>query len=529
MEKSLHDLPTAASSERETSPGTLTRLKLFTKKLRGLTLSPVTRQVVWSVCVAGVAVALGVVLSFPAVALDSWAQHKDVLLTQNQAGWFASVVHLMSIPGSILGGVLMDSLGPRRLLLLLLPGLTASWLLILLTTHDPILLIVVRALQGVLGAGCVVSVYVYPCEVSEAHRRGVLGALPDTAFSLGFLLTYLLGAVTHWSTLVLLVPPCVFLPCIIAVALVPESPSWLLQHGKHEEARAVLLLARGPDCDIENELLTVKMKKLDNNDYDGPVGCPRFLITQPRYLLPVLTAITLIILKECTGQIVIVLSVVRIFKTAKAGVSPYWCSVLVCCARVVANMTSYPLLVHYQRRTILSVAAVVAGFSMMLIAYFFYSSTSGSWPNWVPVVSLLLFVGAYGCGVGPVVCLLATEIMPGAVRGLGSGLSCAVLYIMQFGFIFLATNADSNLYIYFWVYAAGCFILAGFTSLLPETRNKKLEQLEQFWQDVRLQPPTHTRWCMCRPVAHQYTLAEDKNNNNNNEHLIGSYKSYVIV
>jgi hypothetical protein len=36
--------------------------------------------------------------------------------------------------------------------------------------------------------------------------------------------------------------------------LMPESPTWLVRHGKRNEARKALVWLRGPDYDVEKEL-----------------------------------------------------------------------------------------------------------------------------------------------------------------------------------------------------------------------------------------------------------------------------------
>ncbi|XP_071513170.1 facilitated trehalose transporter Tret1-like [Panulirus ornatus] len=492
-------------------------------------LSPVCRQITSAVWVALIGSALGMSIAFPAIALDAWTREGDVHLTDHQAGWFACVVQLISIPGSVLGGYLTDQLGPRRLLMLLLPSLAVSWFALLPAIHYPTLLIAIRAVQGALVSACAVSVYVYPCEVSEAGRRGMLGTMAEAAYSLGYLLTYLLAAFFHWSTVVLLLPPCVFLPCIIAVTMVPESPAWLLRNNKVQEAKSVLQHVRPAECNVEKELLSMQMGKTNDQELNEVESSPGALLMQPRFLLPVVASITLVILKECTGQIVVVLLAVNIFRKVNLGVSPYWSSVFVASARLAANLLCSLLLSYVPRRPILSIASFVSGLAMVQLANYFYTSESGLWPEWVPLMCLVLFVVAYGGGVGPVAFLIGTEMLPGAVRGIACGLSSASVSTMQFVLTYVATKSDSQLHFFFYLFATGCLVLAGFTLLLPETQNKKLEEIEQFWSEVAHRLTQSGSWSR-RGLTPGVAIKEEQINISGSDgHMGSSVMDYAVV
>ncbi|XP_042877816.1 facilitated trehalose transporter Tret1-like isoform X2 [Penaeus japonicus] len=456
-----------------------------------------------------VGVVLGVVIAFPALALDAWRLEGDVTLSEVEAGWFVSVAQTVSVAGSIIGGYLNDVLGPRRLLLAVLPLLASTWPVLLTCVHNLPLLLTVRVLQGLMCSAATVSVYIYPCEVIEARRRGAVGVLPDTAFSLGFMLTYFLSAILHWST-VILIMPLFFLPCVVVVFLVPESPSWLMQRGRLEEAKAVLQQLRAPDVNVEKEVLGM-----------GPLDeCGRSsasVVRQPRLLLPVLASIVLMVLKEATGQIVVVLFVVHIFRKVNVGILPHVSSLLVGSARLVANIACSFLMGRLPRRTLLISASLAASVAIAVLGDYFFRQDSQVWPQWVPLACLSVFVVAYGAGIGPVTCLMATELLPGAVRGLGSGLAGSALNASQFTLTFAATQAGSGFYICLWSYAAGSACLAAFTLLLPETRNKSLRQIEEHWADVS-ESITGKKWCAClRRGAPEDCEANVKNKTNDGE------------
>jgi len=104
--------------------------------------------------------------------------------------------------------------------------------------------------------------------------------------------------------------------------------------------------------------------------------------------------------------------------------------------------------------------------------------------DWVPascVVAIVGFVASFGIGLGPVSCLLPSELFPAAHRASGSGLAFSVLWLTQFvtTFFFLlqanALGADAFV-------PHVCVLALGlvFTVLhVPETRGKSLEQIER--------------------------------------------------
>ncbi|KAK7077985.1 hypothetical protein SK128_023720 [Halocaridina rubra] len=472
---------TVKNDEQDVKMDVCQRLVIGEQETKSI-ISPVQKQIASAVSVSSIGCILGMVIAFSAVVIDAWTQDRDVILTEDQANWFASVVPLVSIPGSILGGVLMQFLGPRRLLLCLLPAQAFIWPIFLLLRHNAKALIILRALQGLLLSGPAIAIYVYPCEVSEACRRGTLGALPEAAFSLGFLFTYILASVFHWTTVVL-VFPLMYIPYMIGVLLVPESPTWLLQHGKTEEAKTTLQKLREDGHNVEKELMEMQSRNLFiSGAHDSYCGILQQL-AKANILLPVFASTTLLVLKECTGQLVLVLFVVHIFRSANIGISPHYSSVIIGGIRFISNIICVFLLGHVSRKKILIVASVLAGLSVAMLGNHFNGYEPHFMSTWSPLLYLAMYMMTFGGGIGPVTYLMATELLPSSIRGLGSGIAGGATFTAQFLITFMAAQTSTNLFMCLWAYAAGCFTLAGFVVLLPETKDLALEKLEDYWSN----------------------------------------------
>lgn len=71
-----------------------------------------------------------------------------------------------------------------------------------------------------------------------------MGSLTATSLALGIVVTYVIGAFVDWHILawILSAFPLVLL---VGMAFLPETPVWLLTHGRQDEARHSLQQLRG--------------------------------------------------------------------------------------------------------------------------------------------------------------------------------------------------------------------------------------------------------------------------------------------
>lgn len=123
-----------------------------------------------------------------------------------------------------------------------------------------------RLLLGLANGFFVTHSNVYTAEVAPAHLRGLTVALFAYWVNVGSIL----GTVVDYYTkdrmdklsyqiplaCLFIVPTCLF----VALFFVPESPRWLLRHGKEPQAREALERLRGSELDpAEIEIEWVEM------------------------------------------------------------------------------------------------------------------------------------------------------------------------------------------------------------------------------------------------------------------------------
>ena len=99
------------------------------------------------------------------------------------------------------------------------------------------------------------------CHLKPTAFRGSIGTVISNMFTLGCLYTYVSSYfIASWRTVAWLqLVPCALLG--LATFFAPNSPYWLVERGREEEARKSLRILRGPDYNLEEELAEIVAKK----------------------------------------------------------------------------------------------------------------------------------------------------------------------------------------------------------------------------------------------------------------------------
>jgi SP family xylose:H+ symportor-like MFS transporter len=105
-------------------------------------------------------------------------------------------------------------------------------------------------------------------------------------------------------------------------------------------------------------------------------------------------------------------------------------------------------------------------------------------------MGVLLFVGAFAMSMGPVVWVVLAEIFPNNVRSLAMaiviGAQCLTSALVTNGFPILHKShvnlVNFNGALAYFLFASVCVIAILFIwRLVPETKGKTLEEMEQLW------------------------------------------------
>jgi sugar porter (SP) family MFS transporter len=389
-----------------------------------------------------------------------------------------SVVLVGSMLGAISGGILADRAG-RRVILAWGGVLFIAGSILAPLAPNVFTLIVARTLLGVAIGFTSVTAPVYVSELAPPQSRGMLIGLYQFALTIGIALADLVGywfASDHaWRMMFGLgvIPACLFL---VLVLTVPESPRWLVAHGRPDEAEAVLrsytdeagtalLLA-----DIRASLLVKAERRWA-------------ALWTPTVRKALVIAVGFTVLQQVTGINTIIYYGPQIF--ALAGISEdknaIFATLLVAVVNVLATIIALVLVDRVGRKPLLYWGVGGMTLSLLTLAYAFHSQAAlGSSLGVIATACLMVYITCFAFSMGPIAWIIVAEVFPLRLRGrgvaaatLGSGISN---FIVSLTFLSLIKGAGNVLT--FCIYGAFCVLTLFFVRfVMPETKGCELESI----------------------------------------------------
>jgi SP family galactose:H+ symporter-like MFS transporter len=392
-----------------------------------------------------------------------------------------SAVLLGSLLGAAAGGGLADRLGRRKLLIVtaIVFGVGAIGAAV---APDTSWLIAARVVAGVaIGVASFVAP-LYISEIAPVAIRGKLVAVNQVALTSGIVISYLIdyafapSAEWRWMFALALVPAAAF---GIGLVFIPDSPRWLAGRGQIDQARSVLKQIRSAD-EVEKELKDIQdslsKQKPNWSELLSPLVRPALLV-----------GVGLAIAQQVTGINTVIYYAPTILKFAGFSSSSVaiLASVGVGMVNVLLTLVAMQLIDRLGRRPLLliSLAGMCLGLVILGLA-FALPQLAGS-RGVIAVSSLMLYVGSFAVGLGPVFWLVLSEIYPLRIRGramsIGTIVNWAANLLVSLTFLSLVHGIGKAST--FWLYS-GITILAWLFAFfkVPETKGKTLEQIEDYWR-----------------------------------------------
>jgi sugar porter (SP) family MFS transporter len=404
-------------------------------------------------------------------------------LTDSQTEIAASSLLLGCVVGASVAAFTSDRFGRKRVLL----GAAALFTLSSIGAAFPRNLLefsVARLVGGIaIGIASTLSP-LYIAEISPAQKRGLLVSLNQLAIVTGILLSYsvnylLTGAGPsnwRWMFASASLPSVAFLWTLL---FIPESPRWLVQKGREQEARHFLVQIVGPQAATE-EVEAIR----------GALAEESGDLLDPTFRTALIVAIVIALFSQFTGINTIIYYGSIVFlehvphQTASTAL---WANVIIGAINFVATIVGMLLIDRSGRKTLLMTAFGGMALSLVAVSAAIHLQASGL----IVLTFILTYVACFAVGVGTGTWVLMSEICPTKVRGRAMSLATVFLWCGTL-LVTLTFLSLVNLFT-----AAGVFLLYAVVSIaaflfvwrgVPETKGKTLEEIEKFWLSRKSSP-----------------------------------------
>jgi sugar porter (SP) family MFS transporter len=405
-------------------------------------------------------------------------------------GWAASSALVGCLIGAGIAGFIADRVGRKKALLLAAVLYTVSgvWSAIPATITE---FSFARILGGIgIGTASVVCP-LYIAEISPAGRRGRLVTFNQLAIVCGILVVYFVNyfiaglgdeawnASTGWRWMFgsAVAPAALF---FILTLFIPESPRWLVERGRIDEAARTLRRVGGTTrADAEISAIEAALK-------EEPISAAGLL--KPGLRTAFLIGAVLAVLQQITGINVFMYYAPEIFKQLGSGTDTALLQTIsIGGVNLIFTLVALRMVDRLGRKPIMITGASGMGLSLVGFGLAAYNNIHEAWV----LVFVLGFIAFFAMSLGPVVWLIIAEVFPTRIRGRGMAISSLLLwganYVMSQTFPII--NEDPWLVATFrhafpfMLYALFCVVTILFVWLVvPETRGKSLEEIEKLWK-----------------------------------------------
>ena len=419
-----------------------------------------------------------------------------------QLGWYVGCALIGSIAGVASAGVISDRLGRKRAMLFAAFMFSLSAIGCALC-HSFTGLVIYRIIGGVgIGVVSIVSP-MYISEVAMAERRGTLVSLYQLAITAGFLLAYLInwwilgisenaagGSFAsgftgrlfideYWRGMLgsETIPALLF---FFIVFLIPESPRWLIVHGRGDQASAVLRRIYATEEEAASQ------KAATERAIGGEVKSEWKALLTPGIMKAVLIGSAIAILGQFMGVNAVLYYGPEIFKDAGlASGDALFSQVLVGIVNMVTTIIALLIIDKVGRKKLVYWGVSGMILSLLMIGlYFIFPEKLGSI---FMLVFFLFYVFCCAISISAVVFVLLSEMYPNNVRGIAMSIAGLALWVGTYLIGQLTPWLLANVPPFapagtFFLFALMCIpYLLIMWKLVPETTGKSLEDIEQYW------------------------------------------------
>eukprot|EP00730_Choanoeca_flexa_P006035 TRINITY_DN12069_c1_g8_i1.p1 TRINITY_DN12069_c1_g8~~TRINITY_DN12069_c1_g8_i1.p1 ORF type:complete len:530 (+),score=114.75 TRINITY_DN12069_c1_g8_i1:172-1761(+) len=423
----------------------------------------------------------------------------DLDLNENQIQLMVGILHVSAF-GALFSGWTADKYG-RRPTIAMACAVFFTGALVMALAHSYEMLMLGRVITGIgVGTGLSLSP-LYLSELSPKQIRGALVSLTEISINIGVLLGFIagwafdgLGEHVNWRWMLGMgcLPPVLILA---SLAVLPESPRWLLKQGHSEQAREVLRKTC-PAEEVEETL----------SDLDRDLKLQQELNSSWRDLFGkrargkrrlIVAGLLVAVFQQASGLEALLYYVPETLDHAgiKDKETQLLANIGVGAVKLIFVILAMCYTDNYGRRLLLALSGIGMALSSIIVASSFEAGDIVG----VTIFGVCLFMATFSLGWGPMTWVVVSEVFPLQVRGPALGLATFLNRltsgILTSTYISLSTAITPGGS--FYMFAAIALLSVVFVRLgLPETRGQSLEAIDQAasfeFDNVNAEQPSRT-------------------------------------
>jgi MFS transporter, SP family, sugar:H+ symporter len=288
----------------------------------------------------------------------------------------------------------------------------------------------------------------------------------------------------------------------VGMAILPETPRFLIKKGDH--AGAAKSLSRLRRLDIDHPALVEELAEVRaNHEYEMSIGTASYLALFKKPIRKRLfTGMALQALQQLTGVNFIFYYGTAYFQNS--GISnPFIVSVITSVVNISSTVPGLYLVEKWGRRPLLMFGAVGMSISQLIVASVGTALPDNTSANKALIAFVCIYIFFFACSWGPCAWVVTGEIFPLKARARGLSITTASNWLLNFAIAYAtpymvnAGPGNANLQSkVFFIWGGFCCVCMAFVYLcIYETKGLSLEQVDELyakvpkaWQSKGFQP-----------------------------------------
>jgi MFS transporter, SP family, arabinose:H+ symporter len=409
-------------------------------------------------------------------------------LSSFATGYLVAGASLGAAAGALFAGPLTDRFG-RKVLLITDAAIYAAGSILSAVTVDAGMLLASRTLIGLaIGADSAIAT-AYIAEFAPRARRGQLSIIQQWMITVGILVAYIVAVIilkaapgsassSDWRLILGLGG----VPALVAVALrshMPESPRWLMLHGRYDETRKAFgrLGMDVTEDEVRHAAEEVHgQERQRRGKAQWTAGVRRALIVVCVFFI--FQQITGINVPFYYGPTILGPYFSNGHNAVNAAVAGVEVTAILGAVNVVTTYFAFRWIDKFGRRPL-----AIGGYSGMTI-FIILAAVGVGYLTGIPKIVIVMvgfsfFISSFAVGVGGTGWLIQGEVFPTSVRGRAAAIAACVDWLANYALIeaFPAWHESIGLGWVMVSFAVLCLAAIAFVyRFLPETKGLSVEQ-----------------------------------------------------